>query len=136
MLFDFLVLGIGALGRKIKDDNIRAGGYKKLKERELKSIWEQAKDFSAAITINGIEHRFITPHEIYLNERYWNSGKSLNDFCVEFYIDHDKHWVNSFPRMFEKDGTYKIIGSFDVLMLYHEYEKNGKGKKLQTSRKQ
>ena len=135
MLFDLLVLGIGALSRKIKDDNIRAEGYKHLKEREAKPVWEQAKEFSAMITINGIDHSFITPHEIYLNERYWNSGLSLDDFCVQFYIDHNEHWVSSIPRMFEKDGTYQMISEFDVVMLYHDYQKSGKIKRLYNPKK-
>ena len=126
MLFDLLVLGIGALSRKIKDDKIRTEGIRAIKEREAKPIWEQAKDFSTGITINGIDHSFITPHEIYLNERYWNSGMSLKDFCVKFYIDHNKHWVSSIPRMFEKDGTYQMVFSFEVMEWYDEYKKEGK----------
>ena len=135
MLFDLLVLGVGALSRKIKDDNIRAEGYRRLKEREAKPVWEQAKEYPLYITINGVEHSSITPHEIYLNKRYWISGLSLDDFCVQFYIDHDKHWVSSSPRMFEKDGTYKEVDSFDVLMLYHDYQKSGKIKRLYNPKK-
>lgn len=130
MLFDLLILSIGALSRKIKDDNIRAEGYRVLKERESKSVWEQAKEFSAGITINGIDHSFITPHEIYLNERYWQSGMPLKDFCVKFYIDHNEHWVSSVPRIFEKDGTYQMIFSFDVMEWYYEYKEQGKIKNL------
>lgn len=130
MIFDMLVLGIGAIGRKIKDDNIKAEGKRVLKERESKSLWEQAKDSSAMITINGINHNFITPHEIYLNEKYWDSGMSLHDFCVKFYIDNNKCWVSSVPRLFEKDGTYQTVFSFNVVEWYNEYKTNGKIKNL------
>jgi len=123
MLFDILTLGISALCRSVKNENNRQKGEAILRERAKKPIWEQAKE-THMVSINGKEYYFITIHEIILNEEYWNSGLSMEDFLVKFYISKGKWFFPEPLRLFDKDGTVHHISGYDVLVMYYKkYDK-------------
>ena len=119
MLFDFLTLGLGALSRKIKNDKNYAEGKRILEERAKKPIWQQARENNSMIEINGKTFMFLTPHEIYINEKFWDSGLPLDDFLLKFYKENNKVFFNEFVRLIDKDGNEKMISSLYVSDLYY-----------------
>lgn len=126
MIFDFIILGIGALSRKIKDDNMQAEGKRILEQRAKKPIWQQAKENNSMITINGHTHMFLTPHEIYINEKFWDSGMEMDEFLVKFYLENNKTFFKEFIRLIDKSGVEHTISSLYVSDLYYKYKKNKK----------
>lgn len=126
MIFDFIVLGIGVLSRRIKDCNMIDEGNKILKERKTKSIWQQAKENNSMVTINNNTYMFLTPHEIYINEKYWDSGLNLNDFLIKFYKDNRMAFFKEPVRLIDKSGKEHRISSLYVSDIYYKYKKNKK----------
>ena len=120
MIFDFIILGIGALSRKIKDDNML------MHFNFAVFIWQQAKENNSMITINGHTHMFLTPHEIYINEKFWDSGMEMDDFLVKFYLENNKTFFKEFIRLIDKSGVEHTISSLYVSDLYYKYKKNKK----------
>lgn len=119
MLFDFLTLGLGALSRKFKYDKNYAEGKRILEERAKKPIWQQARENNSMIEINGKTFMFLTPHEIYINEKFWDSELPLDDFLLKFYKENNKVFFNEFVRLIDKDGNEKMISSLYVSDLYY-----------------
>lgn len=119
MLFDFLTLGLGALSRKIKNDKNYAEGKRILEERAKKPIWQQARENNSMIEINGKTFMFLTPHEIYINEKFWDSELPLDDFLLKFYKENNKVFFNEFVRLIDKEGNEKMISSLYVSDLYY-----------------
>lgn len=125
MFLDFLILGIGALGRAVKDEQNRIIGENILEQRAKKNIWQQAKESGSMVTINGHTHMFLTPREIFMNEKFWNSELSLEDFLVKFYIEN-KGFPVGFMRLIDRNGIAHQISSIFVSDLYDKYKKNKK----------
>lgn len=119
MLFEFLTLGFGALKQKLNNDKNYAEGKRILEEREKKPVWQQARENPLSITINGKNYTFLTPHEITINEKFWESGLPLDDFLLKFYEDNHKCFLTGFIRMIDKDGNEKVVDSLYVSDLYH-----------------
>ena len=119
MLFEFLTLGFGALSRKIKDDKHYAEGKRILEERAKKPIWQQARENNSTIEINGNTFMFLTQHEIYINEKFWDSGLPLDDFLLKFYKENNKVFFKEFVRLIDKEGNEKQISNLYVSDLYY-----------------
>ena len=119
MLFDFLTLGLGALSRKIKNDKNYAEGKRILEERAKKPIWQPARENNSMIEINGKTFMFLTPHEIYIKEKFCDSGLPLDDFLLKFYKENNKVFFNEFVRLIDKEGNEKMISSLYVSDLYY-----------------
>lgn len=119
MLFEFLTLGFGALKQKLNNDKNYADGKRILEERAKKSVWQQARENNAMVEINGKTFMFLTPHEITLNEKFWESGLPLDDFLLKFYKENNKCFLNGFIRMIDKDGNEKMVSSLYVSDLYY-----------------
>ena len=69
--------------------------------------------------INGKTFMFLTPHEIYINEKFWDSGLSLDDFLLKFYKENNKVFFKEFVRLIDKEGNEKQISSLYVSDLYY-----------------
>ena len=120
MLFEFLTLGFGALKEKIKNDNHYANGKRILEEQSKQTVWQQAREHPLSITINGKNFTFLTPHEISINEKFWESGLPLDDFLIKFYEDNHKCFLTGFIRMIDKKGNEKVVDSLYVSDLYYK----------------
>lgn len=119
MLFEFLTLGFGALKQKLNNDKNYADGKRILEERAKKSVWQQARENCATAEINGKTFMFLTPHEITLNEKFWESELPLDDFLLKFYKDNHKCFLTGFMRMIDKEGNEKVVDSLYVSDLYY-----------------
>ena len=126
MLFEFLTLGFGALSRKIKDDKHYAEGKLILEERAKKPVWQQARENNSMIEINGKTFMILTPHDLYINEKFWDSELPLDDFLLKFYIENNKVFFKEFVRLIDKEGNEKQISSLYVSDLYDKAQKEKK----------
>ena len=82
MIFDLFVLGVGALGRKIKDCNMMIEGNKILKDRESKSLWQQARENCSMITIRQSNQCTMVPETEYFSVLFVSSLEIREYSCV------------------------------------------------------
>ena len=63
---------------------------------------------------------FLTPHEIFINEKYWDSGLELDDFLIKFYKDNRMVFFKEPVRLIDKAGKEHRISSLYVSDLYYK----------------